>query len=321
MTALSPGSQPCIGAFRVGSLCVHADATRDVYLEDFSSFFAAEIQDPRDVPSAGMYLTIVEAPGPSPIAVPNDGMVITAAGEIHTEAMFAQTGHEDGVPIARVTVFAENLNLDERRIYLVVLLNKLLFRLGYMRLHSSAVALDGKVNVFIGDRGAGKSSICAFLAGRGGLVLADDDVMLHYGGDVCVVSGCDETMRIMADTERHLFGRLDAPVEMFGGKPKKQIMTAERFSIEPYVDHALDRMFFPRVGESFSVMRVTPSRVVMRLMNSLVLYNRFAGAGDHKQTLDYLADVAARINAYELTLSPDFSDLEQLQAFLTCAEN
>ncbi len=309
-------AQARTGALRIGSLCVHVDATCDIYLEDLAAIYCTALLDTRGSPSAGLYLSIVDAPGPPPVRVPVDGMILTPDGGLHTEAMFAQTALEGGVPRAQFTVFAQDLTPDERQIYLVVLLNKILFRMGYMRLHASAVALDDKVSVFIGDRGAGKSSTCAFLAGRGALVLADDDVFLNYNGKTCAVSGCDETMRIMADAEAQLFGRLDVPATLFGGIPKKQIATADRFAAEPYVDHDLDRMFFSRVGASYSVRPLTPGHVVMRLMNTLIPSNRFAGAGDHAQTLDYLADIAGKVDAYELTLSRDFTGLDRLFTFL-----
>ena len=304
------------GALRIGSLCIHVDATSAIYLEDLSAIYCTALIDPGTAPAAGLHLTIVESPDLASVAVPADGMILTPNGEMHTEAMLAQTALDGDNPRAKFSVIAENLSADERRIYLVVLLNKILFRLGCIRLHASAVSLDDKVSVFIGDRGAGKSSTCAFLAGQGALILADDDVLMKYDGNSCAVSGCDETMRIMADAELRLFGGLNVPVQLFGGVPKKQIATAERFATEPYVDHGLDRMFFSSVGERFSVRRLTPGHVVMRLMSTLIPSNRFAGASDHEQTLDYLAGVAGRVTAYELTLSRDFKGLDCLLAFL-----
>lgn len=306
------------GFLRFGSLGVVVDAPRRVYLEDLEAIYCTPLTD-RASPAL-VNIEIVEAFGSLPVKVPPDGMVITPEGALHTEAMFAQTALGGDEPRVRLTVFAAALPENERRVYLFVLLNKILFWLGYLRLHASAVALDGRASVFIGDRGAGKSSICAYLAGRGAVVLADDDVMLNYSGDGCVVSGCDESMRIMGDAEQHLFGHLDVPAVSFGGFLKKEIVTADRFAVAPYVDHELSCMFFPRVGERFAMRRLQSSRVVMRLMKTLVPSNRFAGSRDHAQTLNYLADVAARVPAYDLTLSRDFDGLERLFEFLASAD-
>lgn len=322
--ASKTGGARSTGALRIGSLGVHIDAPRPIYLEDLAAIFSTELHRCDDVPATGLHLEIAELSGPPNVKVPPDGIVITPESALYTEAMFAQTALDGSRPHARLNVFVPDLSDDERRIYLVVLLNKILVWMGYTRLHASAISLDGKANVFIGDRGAGKSTICAYLAGRGGLVLADDDVILHHDGNAYAVSGCDETMRIMDDAETHLFGRLDVPARDFSGFAKKEIVTAERFAGEPYIDHNLDRMFFPRVGGDFSVKRLSSGQLVMRLMSALaggarwrpVPASRFAAAQDHARTLSYIADVADRVSAYELTLSRDFVGLDRLFEFL-----
>lgn len=315
-SASNIGNVSRTGCLRLGSLSTHISAPRSVYLEDLSEIYSVPLLDGDKLEFIRLHLEIVEAPGSPSVEVPPDGLVITPDGELHTETMFAQTSLGDRVPRIRITVLNPDLRKDQRHMYLVVLLNKVFFWMGYTRLHACAVSFDGKANAFIGDRGAGKSSICAYLAGRGGLVLADDDVMLRLDGSRCSVSGCDETMRIMPDTEKHLFGHLDALTEEFGGVLKKEIATADRFAIDPYVDYRLDRIFFPRVGDAFTVKRMPSSLLVMRLMSTLVRTNRFSGADDHANTLGYLTEVADRVNSYELILSRDFNGLDQLFDFL-----
>ena len=76
---------------------------------------------------------------------------------LHTEAMDVLASLESDAPRARFTVHKVNLPDEERRIYLVVLLNKILFWMGYVRQHSSAVSLDGRASMFVGDRGQAKA--------------------------------------------------------------------------------------------------------------------------------------------------------------------
>ncbi len=317
---LNTDSERHFGALRLGRLCIHISAPSQVYLEDLAAIYAATLHDLDKVPSAELHLDIFEDPERPNVEIPPDGLVIVPPGELYTEAMFTRTTFGDGSPRVRLTVMDTTLRMDRRHMYLVVLLNKIFFQMGYIRLHSSAVSLDGKANAFIGERGAGKSTTCAYLAGRGGLILADDDVMMRYDGNSVLVSGCDERMRVMPDTEEHLFGRLDIQLQEFGGFLKKEIRTADRFSTQPYVDHGLNRIFFPRVGEKFSIKILPPSQLIMRLMSILVPVNRFAGPSDHSKTLQMLTDIAGRVSVYDLTLSRDFKDLDHLFDFLKSDE-
>ena len=313
---LDTDSERQFGALRLGNLCIHISAPSRMYLEDFAAIYAAALHDLDKVPPAELYLDILENPGKPDVEIPEDGLVIVPPGELYTEAMFTRTTFGNGAPRVRLTVMDTSLRMDRRHMYLVVLLNKILFQMGYIRLHSSAVSLDGKANAFIGDRGAGKSTTCAYLAKRGGLILADDDVMMRFDSKSVLVSGCDERMRIMPDTEAHLFGKLDVRPQEFGGFLKKEIRTATQFSTDPYVDHGLHRIFFPNVGENFLIKRLPPSQLVMRLMSILVPANRFAGHSDHSKTLQMLTDIADRVSVFELTLSRDFKGLDNLFEFL-----
>lgn len=309
------------GALRLGQLCVHLDAPQRFYLEDLSEIYWTKLHPLDTVPRAELTLEIVEAPGRPSVKVPEDSLVIASNGDLYTETMFAEISWDDGPPRVKLTILDTTLRKDRRHMYLVVLLNKIFFRMGYVRLHASAIVVNGATNVFIGDRGAGKSSICAYLAGRCGLILADDDVMMHYDGTSCLVSGCDERMRIMPDTEAYLFGQIDVEARKFGGFMKKEIVTADRFETMPYVDHRLTRVFFPKVGDDFAITPLSASQLVMRLMTTLVSANRFAGVMDHAQTLKTLSDIADRVSTYDVTLSRDFTGLDRLFEFLSPIEN
>lgn len=68
-------------------------------------------------------------------------------------------------------------------------LGVLLHQRGLTVLHGSAVAVDGRVVVFVGDKGWGKSSTAAALYARGHSVLSDDLVAVQYddGGQAAVL--------------------------------------------------------------------------------------------------------------------------------------
>lgn len=101
-------------------------------------------------------------------------------------AFLVRGGHE---------IFVEPLpNIEERLVRLPLLgavLAVLLHQRGKLVLHASAVALDGRVIAFIGEKGSGKSTMAAALCGRGHELLADDIVAidLEAGCPPLVLSG------------------------------------------------------------------------------------------------------------------------------------
>lgn len=64
-----------------------------------------------------------------------------------------------------------------------------LYLRGMFVLHASAVAIDGRGAIFVGDRGAGKSTMAAALVARGHPLLADDVVAVDVSGTPCIVPG------------------------------------------------------------------------------------------------------------------------------------
>ncbi len=60
-----------------------------------------------------------------------------------------------------------------------ILLAVILYQRGFLVLHGSAVAIDGKAAVFIASKGWGKSTLAATLYGRGHYLVTDDVVVLE----------------------------------------------------------------------------------------------------------------------------------------------
>ena len=79
-------------------------------------------------------------------------------------------------------IIIEPLSTAEERMIRLPLIGTisavLLHQRGLLVLHSSAVAIDGKVVSFVGEKGWGKSTMAATLYGRGHILMADDVVAL-----------------------------------------------------------------------------------------------------------------------------------------------
>lgn len=78
-------------------------------------------------------------------------------------------------------------------------------RLGYLVLHGSAVELNGQAAIFLGDKGAGKSTTAASLVAAGYPLIADDVVVVRLEGETPVAAAGYQAMKLDSHMEG-LFG-------------------------------------------------------------------------------------------------------------------
>jgi hypothetical protein len=100
-------------------------------------------------------------------------------------------------------------------------------------LHGSAVAVEGKVLAFVGERGAGKSTTALALVQQGAAMVTDDLVILEETESGFVVPPGPPSLRLRPDPAAALCGSFDAlrPVWSDESRPKKgsvDIPAAER---------------------------------------------------------------------------------------------
>lgn len=222
-----------------------------------------------------------------------------------------------------VVLQSESTDSAHRLHCLMVVLYRVLFHLARLPLHAAAIDLKHLGTfVFIGDKGAGKSTLSFSLGSGGATVLGEDHVMLKRcvdpnGTPRFEVSGCDGRTRMTEASERHFFPQgLSLPSIEVAGVPKKEFELAAHVPSRPYVDHPVRALCFPRVTAGPLRLESMPAAtVLLRLLESSRERMRFSGTRDRQQLLDYLGDFAA-LPAFSLDLTPDLDDLEQLPELL-----
>jgi hypothetical protein len=239
---------------------------------------------------------------------------------ITTDALEAVL-HLDRQPVRiRIAVLRDDVPFAAMCVHFGVVLHKILFHLDRVILHAAAVELDGIVSLFVGDKGAGKSTTCLALARAGGTVLGEDQVVLRRSGQGYLVSGSDERSRVTERTERHFFAEpLTVPARDFAGTMKKEVRMGDYFRSAPFRDFSPHRLLFPRVSGRFLLNPLKAQQALLRMMASNGHFQRFEGARDQAAFLDFLAGFIASVTCYELSLSDDLSDLELLAGQLRSA--
>lgn len=254
------------------------------------------------------------------IEVPPDGLVIRTDGAtklILTELVTVALREEGAHRRIELDVRRPDAGDLELAVHLSVILHKVLFLSNRLLLHAAAVRMSGRVALFVGDKGAGKTTLSLAVARSGGTILAEDHVLVRRHDPRFLVSGCDQRARLTAATERHFFPEaVEGPFRDLGGVRKRELRVADHFDSSPFVDHPLERLCFVRVGERFTVARIRAARAVALLLGGTRKLQRFADPADQGRFLDYLTAFAGSVPGFEVELSPDLNDLRRLVDFL-----
>lgn len=316
---MTGGPPPAL--LRFGSLRGRLRASRPLYTEEVALVFGAEIlsRDGRDPAGERFDLLIEDQPadfaGSEPMAPRNGIWLGGTPGRpvVATPAMWAELDLAADPIGIRVRVRQPDLIQQDLHVHFGVVLNKILFLMDHVVLHAAAVRVRDSVHVFVGEKGAGKSTVCLGLARAGGTVLGEDHVILRRTGPGYLVSGGDERSRLTERTERHFFPEsLPVPARDFAGTPKKEIRMGDFFSSRPYQDFRAHALHFPRVGSRLALHSLKPQAALLRLLKYTSHMQRFAGPTDQDRFLDFLNGFVATVATHDVELSPDLADLEGL---------
>lgn len=192
-------------------------------------------------------------------------------------------------------------------------LQSLVLKSEVLVLHASAVAFeDGQCWLFLGPRGSGKSTLALALTRQGGVILADDRVALR-NAERPSVSGCNRTAKLTAKTERHFFKQgLSERAKNYQGLSKKIWTIPDDLSC-PQQDHTPTRVFFPRVGEKFSLQAMPGSVALLRLLDQSRESLGYAGSPELPRLVGMLTELLRMAPAYELNLSPNLDFLRTIR--------
>jgi hypothetical protein len=313
------------GVICFGSLIARLSCTDPGTGEDVARIFGASLKPPTSELIARVETDIAMAEQtrqewPHRPLIPLDGMVLRHSDghpEIHTESISVMVDLTASPARADFALFPPYSSHFDLCVHLAVAFHKLLFLMDRVVLHAAAVRLGNCVSVFLGGRGAGKSTVALRMARAGGTVLGEDHLILKRSNGGFAVSGCDERSRLDAKTEKHFFDQpLPAEPVDFAGRLKKEMPAGQLFRSQPYTDHRADLLFFARPGTSFAITSIPRQIALLKLMEAAGKLQRFVDPTDRGRFLAMLSEFVTTIQPYDLTLSDDLRELDRLAHFL-----
>ena len=110
----------------------------------------------------------------------------------------------------------------------------LLMQRRILPLHGSAIAIDGKAYVFIGESGAGKSTIASSFMKKGYQLLSDDVIAVSLlDGDKPWVIPAYPQQKLWQDSLNHFGMKTNDYMPLFDRETKYSVPVAEQFYNKP----------------------------------------------------------------------------------------
>ncbi|MBW1785937.1 MAG: hypothetical protein JRK53_04860 [Deltaproteobacteria bacterium] len=312
---------PIRAGVQLGDLYCFVESTDAALLDSLAAAYGTPLLDVEHENPEGVGCTIrvFEREESSP-DLPPDGMKIqNCDGRWLVDSPYLACTLDRNHTPPRVTLHLRQPDLAHHlKIYVLWLtLNKVLLLMNRLLLHAAAVKFQGRVILFAGRRGTGKSTVSLALAKQGAVVLAEDHI-IAYGADGGIqVSGCNARFRVMPDAEAYLFGNsLKAPVVDVGGVLKKEGNLYDHVKCAPNRAFRPDALCFNVLGSNLALRRIKPQEAVRRIMANTRDVQRFSGGEDFGRYLRLVSELAKALPVYELELSKELEELAELESCL-----
>lgn len=194
-----------------------------------------------------------------------------------------------------------------RRLLENEILGVLLHQRGRLMLHASAVSIDGRVAVFLGPRGVGKSTTAAAFYDSGHEIMEDDIVSVRSEGDTPVVDPGVPEMRLHADAVGALGIGDTTTYPNDGGSDKHY----RQFTDVP-APAPIGAFYVLRSGDSLSVEDISEREQLFNLIESTYTQGMLSDTGQASTHFQQCANVVGTTPVRVLERPNDIDVLPEL---------
>jgi hypothetical protein len=197
---------------------------------------------------------------------------------------------------------------DKLRIFLLgIALAVLLHQRGLLVLHASAVAIDGGVVAFIGDKGWGKSTTTAALHQQGYDMVTDDLLVLnmHHPEMLMVLPGFPQ-LKLFPDSASAVGHAPETLKQLYSTATKCARRITQGFVQTPL---PLDRIYVLGIGESHAIEPIHGQNAFAELVRHSFLAKILQATDTAQAHFQHCIQLARTTPVYRLQRQPSLQDL------------
>jgi hypothetical protein len=160
------------------------------------------------------------------------------------------------------------LNVEEKHLRHYLLGNVLsiaLHQRGFLVLHGSAVAQDGRAIAFLGPSGYGKSTAAALLSKKGYSIMADDVVAVKEFEGVSVIYPAFPQLKLLPEIAEALGFDMNSLLNVSSTESKLAARLDSCYSLDPV---PLKQIYIMEKGETIKIERLTQRDSMMELVRN-----------------------------------------------------
>ena len=194
---------------------------------------------------------------------------------------------------------------------------RILAHQGALVLHGSAVAIGGKVALFLGDTGTGKSTLAASLHKAGHRLLGDDAAIITQGERGFLAEAVYPSLRLYRDSISAVVGYTAQTSPMAHYSDKRRVTLSDEQNAQP-ARHPIGALFFlsgDADADVISVSQPSPAKACIATLEQSFSLDPSDGARAANR-LAIASQLIEQVETFDLEYPNGFDRLEDVHAII-----
>lgn len=185
----------------------------------------------------------------------------------------------------------------------------LLHQRNFLVLHASAVEINGRVTIFLGNKGYGKSTLAAHLQSRGHKLVSDDLVPVRFTNGFAETFPGHPQIRLFPDSVQSI-GLNPSSLPLVNTWMSKRFLGVnDKFSIKPV---KLGHIYVLTEDEEISISELNPSSAFVEIARNNYMKSYVEATDNTLQNFQNCQKLTKTVPTYQLKRPHDYNQIQKL---------